>query len=181
MRSLPISLQKVPELATPRLRLRGHRVEDFAAMCALWGDPEVARYTLGRPQTSEEVWSRLLRYAGHWSLLGFGYWVVEEKATGDFVGEAGLCDLQRAIDPPIDAPEIGWSLLPAHHGKGYATEAARAILQWGEGEPLNATDIACIMVHENAASQRVAAKLGFARTHTVTYRGELTDVLYASL
>jgi len=64
-------------IETARLRLRGHGLEDTERMAALWSDAEVTRYIGGRPQTAEESWSRLLRYAGHWRLLGFGYWVVE--------------------------------------------------------------------------------------------------------
>lgn len=55
----------VPILETERLRLRAHRLDDFAASAAMWADPIVTRYTVGKPQTSEEVWSRLLRYIGH--------------------------------------------------------------------------------------------------------------------
>ena len=62
----------VPELETPRLSLRGHRVEDLEDCAAMWGDPQVTRHIGGRPSTKEEVWSRLVRYVGHWALLGFG-------------------------------------------------------------------------------------------------------------
>ncbi len=52
----------------------------------MWGDSVVARYVGGKPLSEEETWTKLLRYVGHWAVLGFGYWVVEEKATGKFVG-----------------------------------------------------------------------------------------------
>jgi RimJ/RimL family protein N-acetyltransferase len=58
-----------PALDTDRLTLRGHGLADFADSLRLWSDPDVTRYIGGRPFTEEEVWSRLLRYAGHWSLL----------------------------------------------------------------------------------------------------------------
>ena len=61
----------------------------------MWADPEVTRYIGGRPFGVEEVWTRLLRYAGHWALLGYGYWAVIEKSSGRFVGEAGLADFHR--------------------------------------------------------------------------------------
>ena len=80
----------IPAVDTARLTLRGHRIEDFDECAAMWGDPEVTRHIGGRPFTEEEVWTRLLRYVGHWSLLGFGYWVIREKATHRFVGEAGF-------------------------------------------------------------------------------------------
>jgi RimJ/RimL family protein N-acetyltransferase len=63
----------VPVIETQRLILRGHRLEDFDALAAMWADPHVARFIGGKPATQEESWARLLRYAGHWRLLGFGY------------------------------------------------------------------------------------------------------------
>ena len=80
----------IPILESPRLSLRGHRREDFAAVAAMWGDLEVARHISGKPSTAEESWARLLRYAGLWHFLGYGYWVVEEKGSGAFVGTANL-------------------------------------------------------------------------------------------
>jgi RimJ/RimL family protein N-acetyltransferase len=94
----------IPVLESERLALRGHRPEDFANCVALRGDPEVTRYIGGRPLTSEEVWVRLLRYAGHWIWLGYGYWVVEEKSLGKLVGELGYANLQRDIQPTIPLP-----------------------------------------------------------------------------
>jgi RimJ/RimL family protein N-acetyltransferase len=75
---------QVPVLETERLKLRGHRLDDFAPCAAMWADPLVTRHIGGIPLSAEESWTRLLRYVGHWALLGFGYWVVEEKATGNF-------------------------------------------------------------------------------------------------
>ena len=80
----------VPVIETDRLRLRAHRPDDFAACCALWSDPIVNRYTTGKPLAPEDVWAKMLRYGGLWAMLGYGYWVIEEKASGDFVGEVGF-------------------------------------------------------------------------------------------
>ena len=90
-----------PILETERLKLRGHRLDDFVHCAAMWADPIVTKHIGGRPFTEEESWTRLLRYVGHWALLGFGYWVVEEKITGSFIGEAGFADYKRDIDPPL--------------------------------------------------------------------------------
>ncbi len=116
----------VPELETDRLILRPHVREDFDESYALWSDETVTRFIGGKPFSREEVWSRLLRYAGHWALLGYGYWVIREKNSGRFVGEIGFADYQRDIEPPLGAPEIGWALMPSMHGIGYATEDHRA-------------------------------------------------------
>jgi RimJ/RimL family protein N-acetyltransferase len=172
---------EIPVLETPRLRLRAHTAADYPASCALWSHPEVIRFTLGKPATREEVWSRMLRYLGSWAFLGYGYWVVEERETRAFVGEVGLCNLQRDLTPPLgDVPEIGWSLSPAHQSKGYATEAARAALEWATAPPLSAPKVACIVHAENTGSLRVAEKLGFVRSHTTMYRGAPTLVLFST-
>ena len=61
-----------PALDTARLSLRGHTRDDFAECAAMWADPLVTRHVGGRPMAGEEVWARVLRYAGLWTLLGFG-------------------------------------------------------------------------------------------------------------
>jgi RimJ/RimL family protein N-acetyltransferase len=168
----------VPILETERLRLRAHCLEDFAACANLWADPVVTRYIGGVPLTAEESWARLLRYAGHWALLGFGYWVVEEKTTGEFIGEIGFADLKRDLDPPLgDLPEAGWVFSPTVHGRGYATEALRAILCWGDAH-FAAAHTVCIIHPENAASIRVAGKCGYREALRTTYKGKPTVVFF---
>ena len=85
----------VPVLKTQRLRMRAHRADDFDLACAMWSEPVVIRHTSGTPQPGEEVWKRMLRYGGLWSMLGYGYWAVEDKATGAFIGEVGFADFKR--------------------------------------------------------------------------------------
>jgi len=99
---------EVPVVETERLRLRGYRPEDFADCAAMWADPEVTRYIGGKPLTEEDVWGRTLRGVGHWAWWGFGYWVMEEKATGSFAGEMGFSDWKREIEPSLrGVPELG--------------------------------------------------------------------------
>src|SRR5579859_1936876 len=121
------------QIDTDRLALRPHTRDDFADSLAMWSDTTVTRHIGGRPFTREEIWARLLRYVGHWALLGFGFWVIRERATGCFLGEVGFADYQRDIDPPLNSvPEAGWALSPHAQGKGYATEALRAITSWAD-------------------------------------------------
>src|SRR6476660_254127 len=121
----------IPVLETDRLRLRSPVPEDLAASTAMWSNPEVVRHIGGTPFTQEEVWARILRYRGMWSVLGFGFWSVEEKSSGRFVGDVGFGDFHRDLKPSIDGlPEMGWVLDPAFHGKGYASEAVGAAMQW---------------------------------------------------
>ena len=177
MAQLPDLSAAIPVLETPRLRMRGHRLDDLESSAAMWGDPIVTRHIGGRPFTREECWSRLLRYVGHWSLMGFGYWVVEEKASGRFVGEVGLSDFQREIEPPLtDLHEIGWVLAPWAFGRGYATEAVQAALDWAH-EHLGPNGSACMIDPENAASIRVAEKCGFELWVETRYKDEPVVVL----
>ena len=105
----------------------------FRRLCCHVGRPIVVRYIGGKPLTAEETWAKVLRYAGLWSLLGFGYWALEEKATARFIGELGFADFRRNIQPSLDGvPELGWALVSRAHGKGYATEAVRAAIAWGD-------------------------------------------------
>lgn len=164
----------VPSLETDRLTLSAHALDDFADSAAMWADPEVTRHIGGRPSTEEEVWARLLRYAGHWRLLGFGYWVIREKASGRFVGEAGFADFRRDLSPSFEgAPEAGWALAPWAHGRGYATEALGAVLGWGDRNFEGGRTV-CMISPDNAPSLRVAQKLGYREFARTAYKEQPT-------
>ncbi|HLK63167.1 MAG TPA: GNAT family N-acetyltransferase [Bryobacteraceae bacterium] len=162
-----------PLIETERLRLRGHRVTDFDACLAMWTDPLVVRYIGGRAFTGEEVWTRLLRYVGHWSWVGYGYWAVEDK-SGHFLGDVGFADFKREIEPSIQGiPELGWVLTSGAHGKGYATEAVRAAIGWAAAH-CRSDKTVCIIHPDNLASLRVAEKCGFREDVRTTYKGSPT-------
>ncbi len=114
---------------------------------------------------------RLLRYPGLWSLLGYGYWAIEEQASGRCIGDIGYADFKRDIIPPLDdRPELGWVLASDVHGKGYATEALTAVMAWGRAH-FGQHQSVCIIAPENAASIRVATKAGFQLHGETTYHG----------
>lgn len=174
-------MHHAPRIETARLILRSHSLADFDDCAAMWGDALVTRHIGGKPATREEVWARLLRYAGLWSLLGFGYWVVEERATHRFVGEVGLADFHRDIIPSFDgAAEVGWALAPWAHGQGYATEAVRAVVGWADmnlaGSHGDAGRTVCIIGATNLASIRVAEKCGFTAAGVAIYKGSETGL-----
>ena len=163
-------------METERLTLRRHRVTDLDDCVAMWADPRVTRHIGGRPFTAEEVWTKLLRYAGHWSLLGFGYWVAHEKESGRFVGEVGFADFKRDLVPSLDdRPELGWALASRAHGKGYATEAVRAALAWGDAH-FGSKPTVCLIHPDNLPSLRVAAKAGYRELERTTYKGQPTII-----
>ncbi len=167
----------IPVLETARLKLRGHRLDDFTHSAEMWADPGVTQFVGGKPLTEEESWTKFLRYAGHWQLLGFGYWAVEEKATGNFIGEIGFADYKRDLQPSLQGvPEIGWVLASPAHGKGYATEGVRAAVAWGDAH-FPSPRTACIIARENLASIRVAVKCGYRDPQPATYKGNPT-ILY---
>lgn len=166
-----------PILETPRLLLRGHRLTDFEDMAALWADDAVVRFIQGVPQSREAVWARLLRYVGHWGLMGFGYWVVTAKEDGRYLGEIGLGEYQRDMTPPLgDRPDAGWMIRPAEHGKGIATEAVARMLAWADAE-LAYEETVCIIKPPHLASQNVAKKVGYRPERESLYHDAPTLVL----
>ncbi len=164
----------VPELLSARLILRRHGEDNLDAAAAMWGDPEVVRYIGGRPFTREEVWHRILRYLGHWSLRPYGYWAIHEREGDRFVGEIGLADWKRGTIK-LDRPEAGWVLAPAAQGRGYAKEAIGLMLEWADAAAIGAT--CCIIGDANLPSIRLAERFGYtiapsARGGIVVYRRE---------
>ena len=144
-------------------------MSDFDAYAEMWADPLVTRHISGKPRTREESWLRFLRNAGLWSLLGYGFWAVEEKASGRFIGEAGFHELRRELEPAIEGtPEMGWMLVPDVHGRGYASEALSALMELGERR-LARQDFVCLIDHGNLASIRLAQKFGFRREADTAY------------
>jgi RimJ/RimL family protein N-acetyltransferase len=165
------------DLDTDRLTLRRHRLEDFEDCAAMWADPEVVRFLGGKPVAREDAWRKFMMAPGHWALMGFGYWVLRERATGRFVGEAGFGNFKREITPAFGgAPEAGWALASDLHRKGYATEAVTAILAWGDRKFLGARTV-CLISPENLPSLRLAHALGFAEYARVTYQGAVAMLL----
>ncbi|GAC1595951.1 MAG: GNAT family N-acetyltransferase [Hymenobacter sp.] len=151
--------------------MRSYQAGDLDAFVAMWQQPEYYRYLNPEPLPTEEVWKLLLRSAGHWAVMGYGFWAIEEKATGCFIGSIGFADLKRTLEPPLGtAPEIGWVLAPGVHGRGYATEAVAAALAWGE-QFFGPVRTVCIINPDNQPSLRVAAKFGYREYARSTYKG----------
>jgi RimJ/RimL family protein N-acetyltransferase len=156
-------------IETERLRLRLPTPADFDAMYAMWSDPRVVEYIGGIQLTRQGTWTRLLAAIGHWTVLPYGSFVVEELATGTFAGETGLFHAKRDITPPTESfPEAGWAFAPAMQGRGYATEALRALLTWADAT-IAAPRIVALINEANAASLRIAAKTGFQQHVRTTF------------
>lgn len=141
-------------LETERLILRMFREDDFEAYAQICADEDVMRYLGGKTMTSAEAWRHMAFLIGHWQLLGYSHWAVEEKATGEFVGRLGF--LNPAGWPGF---EIGWTLRRESWGKGYATEGARRALRYAFAE-LGQRHVISLIHPENRPSIRVAERLG---------------------
>jgi RimJ/RimL family protein N-acetyltransferase len=143
----------------------------------MWADPNITKYISGRPSTEQQTWMRLLSYVGHWSILGFGYWAIEERRSGDFVGEVGFADFKRNISSPMkNAPELGFALATKFHGRGFATEAVRAVLGWGD-RYLAARRSVCLVHAQNAVSLHLLDNVGYRIFERTTYNDQATVFL----
>jgi RimJ/RimL family protein N-acetyltransferase len=159
-------------IETERLILRQHRLDDFEDICNVYGDAEVMRFITGRASTREESWARLLRYVGHWNLLGYGFFAIVEKASGRFAGDAGLARFQRGLGQGFDDfDESGWVLAGWAHGHGYAAEALTAVHEWHRHR-FGAQRTVCIVSPDHHRSLRLAEKLGYRRYGELSYHGE---------
>jgi RimJ/RimL family protein N-acetyltransferase len=142
-------------IETERLTLRMFReadLDDYAEICA---DAEVMRFLgEGRPLSRADAWRQMAMILGHWQLRGYGPWAVEERESGRIIGRIGFFN-------PEGWPgfELGWVLGTAYHGRGYATEGAKAALRYAF-EVMNREKVISLIQPANTASIRVAVRLG---------------------
>lgn len=146
-------MHDLPTLETARLVLRPIRLEDFDAYAAYMSDEESTRF-IGGVQPRSLAWRGFMTMAGAWYLEGFSMFSVLEKRTGEWVGRVGPW---RPDGWP--GTEVGWGICRAHWGKGYATEAAAASMDWAFAE-LGWREVIHTIAPDNVASQAVARKLG---------------------
>jgi RimJ/RimL family protein N-acetyltransferase len=141
------------QLETDRLLLRLPRIGDFERYAELMMHPTAAGH-IGGPLTRHEAWRKFLQMPGAWMLQGFGMFSVVEKATGLWIGQAGPWQ-------PDGWPgtEVGYAFHPDAWGKGYATEACAASMDWAF-EALGWDEVIHSIDPANTASQAVARRLG---------------------
>lgn len=145
----------IPQLETQRLILRGFREEDLDAYAEMCGDPEVMRYIgEGKPLSRWESWRSMAMMLGHWQLRGYGMWAVEERQSSEMIGRIGCWQPEG-----WSGFEIGWTLRRTYWGRGFATEGAKAAMDYAFGE-LQQSRVISLIRPENAASRHVAQKLG---------------------
>jgi len=143
----------------------------FEAYASMLGDPTSTRFVGdGEPLDRMNAWRSMAMLLGHWVLRGYGMWAVELKETGDFVGRVGLHRPEGWPDL-----ELGWMLLPTQRRRGYATEAARAALDYAF-KTLDAQRLISLIRIDNTASERVARRLGARQATTIDFLGGATLV-----
>ena len=161
-------------IETERLILRPLGPEDCEAHIAMMQDPLVAAtlYPGGKAPPRPELWRQFAGYLGHWTMRGFGWFSVEEKASGAWLGRVGPWR-------PDGWPglECGWTIASAHWGKGYAPEAAVAAIRWTFGQFPDLPRIISTIDPANAKSQAVAPKIGEEKTgETFGFMGFTLDI-----
>jgi 3-dehydroquinate dehydratase/shikimate dehydrogenase len=144
-------------VTTERLLLRQWREEDLAPFAKLNADPRVMEYFLGL-KTREESDASVKLMSNHIDRCGWGFWAASLIQTGEFIGFIGLEDVyfKAAFTPAV---EIGWRLAFEHWGKGYATEGAKAALQYGF-ERLHLKDVVSFTATGNIRSRAVMERIG---------------------
>ena len=142
--------------------MRSLHLHDLDGYAQMYADPEVMRFLeQGTPLGRDAAFRSMAIHLGHWQLRGYGQWALEDRASGRFVGRAGLW--QPEGWPGL---EVGWVLAREAWGNGYATEAGQAALDYAF-DVLEADEVISLIRPENTGSIRVAERLG------ETYRGDI--------
>jgi RimJ/RimL family protein N-acetyltransferase len=142
-------------ITTERLYLTPFAPAHADALFSMNTDPDVMRY-LGDPQTRDETEAGIVRVQARWDTFGYAWWTIFLKDTDTIIGAACLQNLAHKQDAPL---EIGWRLMTAHQGKGYATEAGQAAIDYGY-EKVGVDYLCAVTDPENIASQKVMQRLG---------------------
>jgi RimJ/RimL family protein N-acetyltransferase len=154
----------IPVLETERLILREGRESDFEVLVAFYADEDASK-PVGGPLTRAQAWGRMAFNRGHWTLRGYGNWALEEKATGDYAGWAGLW-----FPEGFPEREVGWGLMLSKRGRGYATEAARRARSYAY-DTLGWETAISLVAPDNPRSRRVAERLGATFERPIQHEG----------
>lgn len=157
-----------PALETQRLILRPPQPEDLEGWVTLMADEENARF-IGGVMSRPMVWRTMAMMTGHWVLKGFSMFSVIEKDSGDWIGRIGPW-----MPEGWPGTEVGWSLVRAAQGKGYAVEAATASIDWAF-DVLGWTEVIHCIDPANSASAAVAKRLGSRLLRSVPLPPPLQD------
>lgn len=142
-------------IETERLILRQVDPDrDFEGWAEAMADERTVRFLGISPMNRAQAWRSMAMAIGHWRIRGYGFFSLESKETGEWIGRVGPWNPEG-----WPAPEIGWTISPRHLRRGYATEAARASVEYAY-ETLGWSEIIHCILPGNEASIRVAEKIG---------------------
>jgi RimJ/RimL family protein N-acetyltransferase len=165
-----------PVLLTERLELWRPRIADRPMLEAMMEPAAVRQYLGAMEPSTPDVFTRLLRNAGSWSLYGYGTFMVRERGREEIIGNCGVFHSWRGLGEDFDdRPEAGWILAESAFGKGYAHEAMASALDWFAREH-GPREVVCMISPENAPSLRLAERLGFTPTRLATLPGDTEQV-----
>ena len=142
-------------IETERLILRQVDPDrDFEPWARAMADENTVRYLGTKPMNRAESWRSMAMAIGHWAIRGYGFFSLEHRETGAWIGRVGPW-----FPEGWPAPEVGWTISPDHVGQGYATEAARASLRYAF-ETLGWAQVIHVIMEGNEPSVAVARKIG---------------------
>ena len=165
----------IPTLETARLRLVAPEARHFEQYAALVADATFMQHIEQPPLGRTEAQRNLCAMLGHWHLLGWGNFLVEERETGVLVGRVGINDWEGWPEP-----ELGWWTAPAAWGRGYAPEAARAVLGFVRTK-YDCRRLISLIRPTNLASIRVAEKLGAVPEREIEFHNAIARVYVHTL
>ncbi|MHA6324663.1 GNAT family N-acetyltransferase [Roseivivax sp. CAU 1753] len=154
-----MGLTPAPRLETERLILRGPELRDFDALAAFHADP-VRAPGFGPVMARAETWRWWACNIGHWHIHGYGYFTVEDRASGQPAGISGIWNPEGWPEP-----ELGWVVFDGYEGRGIAYEAALKAREWAYG-PLGLTTLTSNIVPSNTRSKALARRLGAVHERT---------------
>lgn len=163
--------QVVERISTQRLLLRELRTTDFAPYAEQMADPQAREFTSGGIDR-RSAWRFFSAMMGSWLINGAGWWGIELRETGEYVGVVGAFFRETAIDLGAAADlELGWNVRRAYWRRGFATEAAKAALAFGFAR--HPVKRAIAHIHpDNEASVGVSRALGMSYEGLVDFYGE---------
>ncbi|PWC28860.1 GNAT family N-acetyltransferase [Teichococcus aestuarii] len=159
----------IPTLTTPRLILRPPVAADFPAYARLMASPRAAG--MGGPFGPRAAWGMFCHDVAQWALFGHGSLMLALPGSGECVGQVGINH-----GPLFPEKELGWLLYEGQEGRGYATEAARAMRDWAFGT-LGLATLVSYVGPGNRRSAAVAERLG-AVLDPLARRPDVGDLVY---
>src|SRR3954454_903298 len=166
----PALAAPLADVDTERLRLRRFATTDVDALAVVFAKREVWEFPFGRAFTRDETAAFLAAQIDQYESCGVACWLAVERATDRIVGYVGI-SVPTFYPEILPTVEVGWRFDPGVWGRGYATEGAGAALDQAFG-PLGLDRVCSLPQAENAASVRVAERLGMRRERTVTIPGD---------